>query len=91
MEASLESPRPDFIAIAGRLRRLREVLAPDMSQGEWANMHGFERTQVNNWETGARRISIDAAEKLCGRYGLTLDWIYRGRAEGLPDNLRKSL
>lgn len=91
MQDSDTPARHDYAAIAARLRRLREIMAPDASQTEWAALHGFERTQLNNWETGVRRISVDAAERLCARYGLTLDWIYRGREDGLPASLRNVL
>lgn len=83
--------RPDFSEIGERLSRLRTCIAPKLSQADWADAHGFNRTQWNNWETGKRRISVDAAERLCLRYGLTLDWVYRGRVDGLPESLRNSL
>lgn len=81
--------RPDFADIGSRLASLRAATMPDLSQKAWAEKHGFSPTQFNNWEKGTRRIPVDDAERLCARYGLTLDWIYRGRAEGLPENLRK--
>ena len=71
-----------------RLIRLRTSQS-DLSQKAWAEKHGFNGTQYNNWETGKRRIPVDAAEKLCDAYGLTLDFVYRGRRDGLPDSIRK--
>lgn len=59
-----------------------------MSQKDWAQKHGFSVTRYNNWETGARRIPVDEADKLCDRYGLTLDAIYRGRLDGLSEKAR---
>lgn len=57
----------------------------DLSQKDWAVKHGFNPTQYNNWEKGVRRIPVESAEKLAETYGLTLDFIYRGRRDGLSD------
>lgn len=79
-----------YADIAARLEAIRRHFS-DLSQKHWAEKHGFNRTQYNNWETGARRIPVEAAEKLCDRYGLTLDAIYRGRLDGLSEKARKVL
>lgn len=76
--------------IGARLHAIRTAFT-DASQVEWAKMHGFSPTQYNNWETGTRRISIDSAMRLCRTYGLTLDYIYLGRVDGLSENAAKSL
>jgi DNA-binding transcriptional regulator YiaG len=63
----------------------------DLSQKAWAERHHFSPTQYNNWEKGVRRIPLEAAEKLCRSYGLTLDFIYLGRRDGLSDSATKVL
>lgn len=80
----------EFAEIGARLERLRTGLS-DLSQKAWAQKHGFPPARWNNWERGIRRIPVDDAEKLCDRYGLTLDALYRGRLDGLPESLRKVL
>jgi transcriptional regulator with XRE-family HTH domain len=81
-----------YAAIGARLRSLRLwTQGSDPNQRAWAEKHGFAPTQWNNWEKGARRIPIEDAETLCARYGLTLDWIYRGRSDGLSESLRNVL
>lgn len=62
-----------------------------MSQKAFADRHNFGHTQYNNWETGTRRIPVDAAETLCEAYGLTLDFVYRGRRDGLSEKASKVL
>jgi hypothetical protein len=79
-----------YAEIGSRLLRLRTGLS-DLSQKAWAEKHGFNPTQYNNWEKGVRRIPVDSAEALCERYSLTLDAIYRGRMFGLPEALSKIL
>ena len=77
-----------FVHIGNRLETLRHHFS-DLSQKAWAEKHNFNPTQYNNWAKGSRRITVDAAEVLCVRYGLTLDAIYRGNFSGLPENLSK--
>lgn len=77
-----------YAEIGKRLKAIREHFS-DLKQNEWAVKNGFGVTQYNNWETGIRRITVDEAERLCDRYALTLDFIYRGRVHGLPENLKK--
>lgn len=85
--AMSEEPAP-YKSIGDRLARIRLGFS-DLSQKAWAEKHGFPQTRYNNWETGARRIPVDDAERLCDLYGLTLDAIYRGRLDGLSENARK--
>lgn len=81
---------PQYPEIGRRLEAIRLALSK-MSQAEWAEKHGFNKTQYNNWAKGTRRIPVESAERLVETYGLTLDFIYRGRRDGLPDTLRNSL
>lgn len=80
----------EHVVIGLRLRSIREGFS-DLTQTAWAAKHGFNVTQWNNWEKGARRIPVEAAEVLCDRYGLTLDFVYRGRLDGLSENAKKVL
>lgn len=80
----------EFEEIGARLTRIRQAFS-DLSQKAWAEKHNFNKTQYNNWEKGTRRIPVECAEKLCGLYGLTLDFIYRGRRDGLAENASKVL
>ena len=79
-----------FLGVGARLKALR-MAQGGATQSIWAEMHGFQRTQLNNWETGKRRIPVECAERLSDTYGLTLDWIYRGRIDGLSQTALKSL
>ncbi len=76
--------------IGHRLAAIRRAFS-DFDQKAWAEKHGFGHTQYNNWETGTRRIPVESAEKLCDLYGLTLDFVYRGRRDGLSEKASKVL
>lgn len=75
--------------IGARLKLLREAM--QMEQAAFARLVGIEPQAWNNYERGFRRISIDQAKKLCATTGVSLDWIYRGIAAGLPINLAAAL
>lgn len=74
--------------IGNRLEKVRTGFS-GLSQKSWADRHNFQPTQWNNWEKGTRRIPVDASERLCEIYGLTLDFIYRGRRDGLSETASK--
>jgi transcriptional regulator with XRE-family HTH domain len=79
-----------FSSIAARLTAIRSGFS-DLNQRAWAERHGFQNTQWNNWEAGLRRIPVESAERLCDAYGVTLDFIYRGRRDGLSETASKVL
>jgi len=81
---------PLYIEIGQRLEAIREAFS-DLNQKEWADRHGFGTSTYNNWVKGIRRIPVESAEKLCDLYGLDLDFIYRGKRDGLSENARKVL
>lgn len=86
----MENTRTEYAEIGARLAAIRAAFS-DLSQKAWAERNGFEATQWNNWERGTSRIPVENAERLCERYGLTLDFIYRGRRDGLAETASKAL
>lgn len=76
--------------IGERLERIRKAFS-ELNQKDWATRNQFNVAQYNNWERGSRRIPVEAAIQICQDYGVTLDFVYRGRSDGLPESLRKSL
>ena len=79
---------PPFAEIGARLLAVRTGFS-DLGNKAWAAKHNFGETQYFNWEKGDRRITVDEAQKLADTYGLTLDWIYRGRRDGLSEKASK--
>lgn len=76
-------------AIARRMRLLR--LTTGLSVADFARETGVARTMWHNIESGFSRISVDAAMKLCDKYVLTLDWIFRGDDRFLVKDLINKL
>lgn len=79
---------PEFAEIGRRLEAVRAGFT-ELSQRDFATFHGFNPSQYNNWAKGVRRIPVEAAEQLSDAYGLSLDWIYRNRRDGLTVSASK--
>lgn len=86
----MPSTDAQYFEIACRLTAIRSGMT-DLNQKEFALKNGFNVTQWNNWEAGQRRIPIEASEKLCHVYGVTLDFIYMGRRDGLSEKASKAV
>lgn len=71
--------------IAKRLVTLREAVA--LNAAELCRRTGMSANRWSQYESGERRITLEAASILCDKYGVTLDWIYRGDESGLPARL----
>jgi transcriptional regulator with XRE-family HTH domain len=78
-------------AIGERLKWTR--LALGNTQVEMARLIGSATNGQawENYEAGRRRISIDHASPLCRKCRLSLDWIYHGEMDKLPDDVRAAI
>lgn len=84
-------PSPQNLAIAKRLTRLREVVAPGGNQTLFAASVGIDLKRWNNFERGLP-LSKDAAIQLVKKVpGVTLDWLFLGIEDGLPVQLHRQL
>jgi transcriptional regulator with XRE-family HTH domain len=76
--------------IAKRLRILREAEGEDSSSA-WAERMGFSAQQYSNYENGYP-LPRDPAMVLAREIpGLTIDWLFIGREEGLSFDIRRRL
>lgn len=67
--------------VGARLALLRRIA--NKRQEDFAAAAGLSRTAYNQYETGAKMPSVEAATRLCETYDLTLDYIYHGDMSGL--------
>jgi transcriptional regulator with XRE-family HTH domain len=72
-----------------RLRHTREALG--LNQREFAMRANLKPNRYSQYETGARQLTIEAAQRICDEYGVTLDWLYRGDRSRLPHRLAISI
>lgn len=76
--------------VGARLKAVREAFTEDSVRG-FAKRFGVSPMAVSGWEVGARLIPVESAERYCDTFGVTLDWIYRGRRDGLSEKASKVL
>ena len=93
MGSVLPASHPEsFEAIGKRLRALREAL--ELSQDDLGAVLGTAKGSalLSPIERGKDRLGLDRALMLCRRYGVTLDWIYRGLWHaGMPFDLAEKI
>jgi len=75
--------------IGARLRIARRALG--LKSTEFSKGAGIAQNAFSQFETGTRPLTLSAAVKICGRYGLTLDWLYRDDPSGLPHALAEKI
>lgn len=80
--SDLSHPPTSKEAIAIRLRMTRLALGFDQ-QNLFAQTAGAAVSTYNNYEKAERIPNLDHAIRLCERFELTLDWLYRGDPSGL--------
>lgn len=78
--------------IGKRLRQLRFAWGYE-SADDWVRYlgFGFDRTTWLGYETGRRLIPVPEAIRLCARFQLSTDWIYRGMEGTLPPTVIEKL
>lgn len=81
--------RQEIEETAARLKAARLAINPN--QTEFANEAGLSQHRYNQYETGSRALTLDAAIKLHKRYGLSLDWLFRGETAMMPHGLVERL
>src|SRR3990167_2935888 len=60
-------------------------------QTAFAKRANLSQNRYNQYETGARPITLDAALKLKKAFDISLDYIYTGDRRGLPQGLLSAL
>lgn len=71
--------------IGQRLVKLRTVMG--LKQAQMSEQLCITQSAWSQYESGKRTITLEVAGVLAARFGLTLDWIYRGDPSGLPMRL----
>jgi hypothetical protein len=78
-------------AVGDRLERFRTEIVR-INQSGMAQIADLGEGGWSVFQSGTRLITRDAAIRLCEEYpGLSLDWIYFGKTDGLSPEYRKKL
>lgn len=79
----------DLENVGHRLEELR--LALDLPKGEFARSFGEDPSSYSKIIRGQKPLLADKAFAISETWGATMDYIYRGRLIGLPDELTQKL
>jgi transcriptional regulator with XRE-family HTH domain len=83
------APRPiDHLRATGiRLKAARLALQPPfgLKAAEFSKAIGVQPNTYSQWENGARLLDVLVAIRISERFGITLEWLYRGNAAQLPN------
>lgn len=67
-------------AVGQRLRWVREIVADSQTQA--AELLGTDQSTYSQWENGKRLAPVHKMLEACALWGITLDYLYRGRLGG---------
>lgn len=67
--------------LACRLRAIQAELG--QTNGQMAAMVGVGITTWSNWLNAENRPDEEAMIRLCDQAGVTMEWLYRGRTDGM--------
>lgn len=75
--------------VAARLQLTLEAL--DLRQADVAATLGISQSKLGNWLRGDTYPNEFLMALFCDRYGVTMDWLYRGLIYGLPSAVADGL
>ncbi len=75
--------------VAARIRATTKALG--LRDGEMARHAKSGVAAWSNYVNAHRPLDVEAAIRLCDRFGLTLDWFYRGDLSRVPKELADQL
>ena len=87
MKRILSDTSPEYVA--KRLELFRKSLG--LRQVDVAREFGWSQQKWGQWENGRRTPNIPDMIELAERYGVTLDYIYRGDMSRLPEWMAKKI
>lgn len=76
-------------AVGARLTALREF--HEMTRAEFADSVAIDHTSYGRIEKGLKPLKADMAFRIAERWGVSMDFLYRGRLTEIPPRLADSL
>lgn len=89
MARMLEELEDDRVAVAARLKRVREIIG--LNKKEFAEQAGLTEQVYGPFENGSRDLSLRSAKQIRKRYKVSLEFLYFGNADDLPTRISREL
>jgi len=82
-------PRIDMLGVAKRLEALRSALA--LNRKDFADSFGLDPSSYTKTVDGEKQLRSEAGYAIAERWGVSMDYIFRGRLTELPEHLREKI
>ncbi len=82
-------PQIDHEGVAERLECLR--LALELDKGAFAQSFGLDPSSYSKVIAGAKPLKTDHAYTIAERWGVSMDFLYRGDLSRIPEHLRRTI
>lgn len=82
-------PQLDLDGVAARLDALRE--ATNLDKGIFADTVGIDRSSYSKIIKGEKPLKAEMAYAVSVRWGVSMDYLYKGSLDGLPSNLSATI
>lgn len=82
-------PQLDFVNVGIRLDAVR--IATGLDKGLFADTVGIDRSSYSKIIKGEKPLKVDMGFAVAERWGVTLDYLYRGSLDRLPSTLSASI
>lgn len=82
-------PRIDMAGVGRRLEALRQAL--NLSRKDFADSFGLDPSSYTKTVDGEKQLRSEAAYIIAERWGVSMDYMFRGRLADLPEHLRESI
>lgn len=79
----------DAKMVARRILTIRYL--HKLKQHELRKQIDISSARLSEFESGKSRITLEYADRLCAKFGASLDWIYYGQASNVSAELFKGL
>lgn len=82
-------PKIDMPTVSARLEALRQALG--LGKGDFADSFGLDASSYSKVISGAKPLKSEHAFIIAERWGVTMDFIYRGDMSKMDDSLRRTI
>ena len=89
MKMTHRMPQMDLPGVGRRLEALRISL--NLSRRDFANSFGLDPSSYTKTVDGEKPLRSQAGFAISEQWGVTMDYLYRGKLSDLPENLRESI
>lgn len=89
MAKSAPMPKIDMANLAARLEALRKAMG--LQKGEFSGSFGLDASSYSKVLSGTKPLKSEYGFIIAERWGVTMDFIYRGDLSKMPEDLRSKI